>query len=194
MPVVPNCAQLVPEYGGGSGATAVNVLHFLDIGGGFDQANGDYILQAWIDFWTTIACDQWSVSGLAKWRDLSVDPIDELVAVATGEGGDGSDAPSPAQATPVLSLICKAAGRRGRGRIYLPGMGQEQAYGSTMITSYVALAVANFGTFSSDIAVNAGWVPAVYSRTDGLARPVVAIDMSRIVDTQRRRAERLETY
>lgn len=191
MAAVTNTAQLVPQYTSDLGETAANVLHFLDIGGDFDQDTGDYILNAWLTFWKQLANEGWSLNATASWRNLAVDPPTELVATCTPDNGDGSGDHLPASCAAVLSLHTGSGGRRGRGRIFIPGIGDGDAGGSVLAPAFITLALDEYEDFATDIAVNVGYVPAVYSRTDGVARVIQATDMDGVIDSQRRRAQRL---
>lgn len=191
MAAVANTAQLVPTYACSDGTTAANVLAFHSIGGDFDTASGDYILNAWLSFWKQMSNVHWLIDATALWKDLSVDPADELVAVCVPDAGDGSGDTLPSNCAWVISLHAGSGGRRGRGRIYVPGLGEGDADGSVLASAFISLALSEYAAFSLDIATNTGWVPAVYSRTDGVSRVIQSIDVDSTVDSQRRRAQRL---
>lgn len=191
MPAVPLCMQFVPTYTADTGETAANVMHFIDIGGDFDQATVDGILEAWSVFWAPLSNEGWNLDDTALFRDLSVDPSTDLVAAFESENGQGSGDHLPANCAWVLSLIAGSGGRRGRGRVYVPGLGDSDAGGSLLGPGFITAALTGFTTYATTCAVDFGWVPAVYSRTDGIARVVASGSVDNVVDSQRRRSQRL---
>lgn len=191
MPTVPLGLRVVATYLGPGGATAANVMHFINIGGDFDSTAMAHIADGWIGFWKQMASSSWLCNGLMEASDLTVDPPDVIFANGTTETGDGASACLPAQCAFVLSLR-SVGGRRGRGRIYLPGITEgDVTDGSQVDAAFVALAVAEFSDYASEIATTDGWLPAIYSRTDGVVRAALTVGADTVVDTQRRRVERL---
>lgn len=191
MPVVPLTSQLVVEYSGPGGATAANILHFLSIGGDFDSTAGDIIAQAWGVLHEAIGHEDWNFLSSTLWKDLSVDPADELVLANTPISGDATGGVLPAQCAACISLNA-GGGRRRKGRIYYPGIAESYVDdGSLFVGTFGPAVLSEFTTFATTCAVDAGWVPAVYSRTDGVARAVASVGIDSVVDTQRRRVERL---
>lgn len=193
MPVVPLTLQVQYPYRSTGSATATNVLHFLDIGGAFSQANMDDLCQAWRDEMEAALSDDWALGGTVRCLDLSQDPPAEIYADAPENFGDISgDALTPAS-TAVVSLSAGAS-RRRRGRIYFPGQ-VESNYDldGNMQAGYVALLAASFSLAATAIATNSGYVPAVYSRVDGVSRAVTSFGVDDVLDTQRRRQQRIST-
>lgn len=191
MAPVTGTRQLVPTYLADDGAQAANVLHFLSTGGTFSQANGDTIFGLWAAFWEAIANEGWTIGGTAAWRNLAVDPPDELVAEGTSVNGVGTGDHLPASCAAVISLYGVSGGRRGRGRIYLPGLGEGDVNGSLLGSGLITAIINGFQDFATDIASATGHVPAIYSRLDGASRVVQAISVDGVIDSQRRRAQRL---
>lgn len=192
MPAVTGGAQFVATYVGPGGATAANIHALANIGGDFDQAAVDNIADAWADFWSAFASDEWSLNAGMEFRDLRVDPYDVLIAGNGAVAGtDSSDPELPAIAA-VVSISAATGGRRGKGRMYLPGVpASSTSTGGTLDAGFITATLADYVTFSVAVA-GEGWVPAVYSRSDGVVRGVATVGMSPIVDTQRRRQGRLE--
>jgi len=151
----------------------------------------DVIAEAWNDYVTSGMHEDWAVDPTMLAEDIRTDPPSAIIATCTGNNGVGTGNPLPAQCTWVLSLRAATGGRRGRGRVYLPGIGEGDVDDSSKVSAlYVSGQVADFTTFSIATAV-VGWVPAVYSRTDGVVRVVASIGGDRVIDTQRRRVQRL---
>lgn len=191
MPVVPLTSQFVFGYSGSGGVTAANIVAFLNIGGDFDSTAGDIIGDAWANFYETVGHEDWSFLSNSLWKDLRTDPADELVIDHAVGTGDATGGVLPAQCAAVLGLSA-GGGRRRKGRIYIPGIAESYVDdGSRLVNTYAPAAVAAFQDFATTCAVDAGWVPAVYSRTDGVARAVSSIGMDDVIDTQRRRVNRL---
>lgn len=192
MPAVTGGAQFVATYVGPSGATAANIQALENIGGDFDQATIDDIADAWGAFFEAFASDEWALNAGMEFRDLRVDPYDVLVAGnGAFPGTDTSDPELPAIAA-CVSVIAATGGRRGRGRFYLPGVpASSTSTGGTLDSGFITATLSDYVDFSLACAA-VGWVPAVYSRTDGVVRGVASVAMSPIVDTQRRRQGRLE--
>lgn len=192
MPPVVGTSRLVATYGGPDGASAANVLHFVTIGGDFDQATGDAIAEAWGDFFEVWGQQSWSIDESLEWADLREDPPEVLTVTSNGNAGDSTQESLPANVSSCLSIAAGSGGRSGRGRIYLPGISSEYVISSKLTSGFISATVAAYLAFASDVATNHGWVPAVYSRTEGVSRIVLSVGMSDVVDTQRRRTQRLE--
>src|SRR5512145_1488112 len=102
-------------------ATATNVVHFIDIGGAFNQSNMDELVDLWVDNIAPVINANWSLSRAVRCLDLSVDPPDEIISAGgAGAGGETGSALPPACAA-VATLIAGSS-RRRRGRIYFAGM------------------------------------------------------------------------
>jgi hypothetical protein len=191
MPEVPGLLQLVPTYTGPEGATAANVLSFAFAGGDFDQSTVDDIAQAWEDFWVLFASDEWVIdAGMqATWFDI--DPPGELLALNGGSAGSDTSDPLPPACAIVVSLRTSENSRRGRGRFYLPGVPDSGvSTGGILVGSLVTDLLTDFQAFGTACFV-VGFVPAVYSRTDGVQRAVSTVSVDPVLDTQRRRQNRL---
>lgn len=191
MAVVPLTIESVHTFSGPGGASAACVRHWLDIGGDFDDNTADFIAGAFGQWWSSLANEDWSYSGAIRFLDLTTDPPGEIFSGVTGDTGQGTGNTLPAQCAFVVSLSAGAS-RRRRGRIYLPGIGENDVDDASLVSSgFVTAALDGFTTMAADIASNVGYVPAVYSRTDGVARAVAGIGADRVIDTQRRRVQRL---
>lgn len=192
MPTAPDGAQVVFTYTGPGGASAANVLAFRSIGGDFDQTRMDHIAAEWADFWQAFASDAWSIDTDAEAFDLSLDPHPQLIAnTGGGAGSDSADSETP-QVAVCVSLQSFVAGRRGRGRIYLPGVPISSVDEAGLLDSgFITDTLSDLGDFGTSIA-GVGWVLAVYSRLDSVVRSTAGISISPYCDTQRRRQARLD--
>lgn len=193
MAVVPLGYQLVPTYLGPAGATAASVLNFINIGGDYDTDAGDGILGLWEEYWAGVSSSDWAIDTSAVWRDMTTDPADELFATGSGRDGDSTSDAAPAQCCVVASLSA-GGGRRRKGRVYLPGLSLEYILSSAiLLTALVEYVADEYVTFATACGVNHGFLPAVYSRLDGVVHPVTGVSADDVIDTQRRRGERLAT-
>lgn len=133
----------------------------------------------------------------------------EAVAEAayTGWGTGTFVASMPPQTAVVLSLRSDVPSGRGRGRLYLPAMGGSISASTYRLTSPVLQTLANdSATFLRGIqdAIKSGVNPApavgtiqlcVVSKTAGSRVDINRIQVGDVVDTQRRRRDRLaEAY
>lgn len=189
-PVVTSGALFIPTYNA-SGATAANVMALVSIGGDFDQASVDGIAASWEDNMKQSLNANWFLDSSHRFVDLSVDPPDELFGASAGDNGSIPGGALPPASACVLSLVA-GGGRRRKGRIYFPGQSESQ-------WSDIGTDIANYGTglsghfvdYATDIATGFGWLPAVYSRVDGVVRAVQSFGVDDVLDTQRRRQQRI---
>lgn len=187
MPIVPLTTRIAIEYRAPGGDSAFNILHIVSLGGTFSQANMDDIADAWAAFWAPQANDNWQLTGAYQCLHLATDPPGELFAAGADDNGQGSGDVLPASCALVVSLSA-GSGRRRKGRIYLPGIGDGDVDDLSRISSaFAGQVVADFTTFAATIGSDNGWLPAVYSREDGVARVATVVSVGTRIDTQRRR-------
>lgn len=191
MPVVPLGMTMVPTYLGPGGATAANVLAFVNIGGDFDSTTLDGILGSWQAYWTTLTNENWTIDSTAVCTDLRTDPPPIIVAGNTGDNGDGGGDALPAQTSFVVSLRA-GGGRSKRGRVYIAGIGEGDVGDDSRVSgAYATLAIDGFVDHATYVGGTFGWVPAVYSRKNSSVALVSSVGADTVIDTQRRRVERL---
>lgn len=192
MPAVTGGAQFVASYDGPSGATAVNIVGLSNIGGDFNQSTVNAIASAWIDFVTAFMSDEWSVRGDIEFRDLRTEPYPILFATTSDAAGTDTSDPLPPQVALCVSIQAATGGRRGRGRFYLPGVPDSSvSTGGEVDAGLISATLSDLGDFGIACAT-VGWIPAVYSRTDGVVRALAVASISGFIDTQRRRMERID--
>lgn len=99
----------------------------------------------------------------------------------------------PPQCSIVVSLRTAFASRSDRGRYYLPAISSDQLTpaGRLSSTPQNAILSAVVAAHSAEILVGAGCPLVVYSRKNRAVEPVVSIDVGDVIDTQRRRRDKL---
>lgn len=96
----------------------------------------------------------------------------------------------PFQIAPVVSFRTAAANRTGRGRIYTPSPAVDQIVGSKLVTA--ARQDLLDGAVDMLRALRtAGLTPVLYGRTDHQTQEILSVDVGDVVDTQRRRRNKL---
>jgi len=96
----------------------------------------------------------------------------------------------PCQITPVVSLRTALATRAGRGRFYAPSPAVDtQVQGRMGATAQGHLADAAEDMFAS--LVGDGYTPVLYSRTAHTVTEITSLDVGDVLDTQRRRRNKL---
>lgn len=116
-------------------------------------------------------------------------PSASLIGTATAapEGGTGAGS-LPLQACLVVTLLTGAAGRRNRGRMYLPANGTPLAANHEFGSGQVDAAVDGIHDWFAGL-VAASHTPIVLSQVAGTHRPVTTVRGDSKVDIQRRRAD-----
>lgn len=107
--------------------------------------------------------------------------------------GSGSVS-SPPQIAIVATLRTGIAGRRNRGRVYVPGSAGTDSNGNatTATIQGVSLSIANFLSLAATRPLNGGTLrPVVRSATGGYYTPISAVTVDNVLDTQRRRRENI---
>lgn len=137
------------------------------------------------------------------------DTDDELYGFATGAPGapvvGTGSALLPPQSAIVVSLISATPGARGRGRLYFPGFGSQLNTSFRLNSPTPGAFLADVKTYLSAVQtamlaaiVTPPWVGlqlAVRSRTSRSTHQVTQLRVGDVLDTQRRRRDRLpETY
>lgn len=142
-----------------------------------------------------------------EWRSDDHDLLGVAEAPETGWAAGTYGAKMPPQSSAVISLRSDVPGGRGRGRLYLPLMGATISTSTYRLSSPTPAALAaDSATYLRGIqdALKAALSPApslitfklcVVSRANGNRVDINRIQVGDVVDTQRRRRDRLqETY
>lgn len=109
----------------------------------------------------------------------------------------GTGSPSrPTSVAAVLSLSTGLAGRRYRGRMYWPALGNvinTTGRFSSTVTAALAQGGSDLLTFIATAAPSAApLIPVVVSRTGGFVTPVTEVRVGDVPDTQRSRRDNLD--
>lgn len=203
-----NAIRAIVEYRNSSQPleVAANVLHFLTDGtqdDAADQIRDQIKLNAaggWYFEWKQNATTTYSMTALRIY-DLETDPptllIEELYDPATYPG-TASGNPLPPQMAIGLSLRSSQLGRRGRGRVYLPGasvniLSTTTGEMSTGSAQGIANNFANFRDACFPLTNVLAW--GVFSRVNNQVYDVVDVAVGIVLDTIRRRRNKIaEAY
>ena len=96
----------------------------------------------------------------------------------------------PFQLAPVVSFRTALATRAGRGRIYAPSLAVDQIAGGRMTTAAQGTLADSAAAMLTSLA-GAGLAPVLYSRTTRELQNILRIDVGDVIDTQRRRRNKL---
>lgn len=190
------------------GETWTNTLCFDPTGEGplWDQATGDAQVAAALAVTVptnliNILSTALSIEGMRL--EMRDDATDELIGASEAYKGTplvGGGAPRmPAQCALVFSLRTDTPGARGRGRIYWPCLSASIGTDLRMTTASLAPTLADFRTYALALqaAIGGAAVPtlalnlAVRSRASKTTPHVRRVLLGNVVDTQRRRRDRL---
>lgn len=106
------------------------------------------------------------------------------------DAGTSSSESMPYQCAPVVSFRTALMSRSGRGRIYAPSLAVNQIANGRMIpAAQAALADGALGMLQA--LDNAGQAPVIYHRAAGNTTPITSLDVGDVIDTQRRRRNKL---
>lgn len=166
-----------------------------------DEATADAFEAAALSFWNDIIV---RYSAYTKYVGCSMSLINvdgsilsRIDRPTSGISGTAGSGPLPNEVAAVMSLRTAMAGRRTRGRMYLPGPAVSQvdvdARYQPGFGTDVAPAGANF--LQPLVVGSVTWTAAVASATGGLLTPVTAVAVGNVPDVQRRRRDtQLEAY
>lgn len=106
------------------------------------------------------------------------------------EAGTSTATCLPFQCTPVVSLRTAFATRSGRGRFYAPSPAVDQvAVGRLAAASQTTLADSALAMFQT--LQGAALDPVILSRATMVRTPITSLDVGDVIDTQRRRRNKL---
>lgn len=159
----------------------------------------DAAQSAWVaavaDFWSTelaaVYCADVAIQSVVT-AELSQPTGKQITRRETQVNHVGTNAAAclPFQVAPVVSLRTALATRAGRGRFYAPSPAvDQQAAGRLITTAQTALlnsAVAMFGALTG-----AGLSGVLYSRSTTQTQEITSVDVGDVIDTQRRRRNKL---
>jgi hypothetical protein len=158
-------------------------------------AFGDALTACWaagMDDVTTADIDLTlaSVAALDPATDGQLTRVEVVLALTGVDAGEML----PFQCATVISLLTASATRHGRGRFYLPPLAVSTLdtgkLSASAITSLDTAWTAFFDSLNTD-----GVSPVVRNRTGHISTPVTSARVGDVIDTQRRRRNKLvETY
>lgn len=174
-----------------SGDDAVNVLCFQQQTGLVLDEPGEDLVEAWQDtcqpLYITLLSSAYTLTGLTV-RAKS-DP--EYIYEASGLNVNGTSTGDclPPVSAPLVSLRTGFAGRRNRGRIYMPPTSELHQVAGVLQTTYTD-AWADY--IDSMLPAGGGlefaqWQLSVWSEANNAGRPVTTYLLRTILATQRRR-------
>ena len=96
----------------------------------------------------------------------------------------------PFQCAPVVSLRTATLSRAGRGRFYVPSLAVDQVDAGRMLTA-ARDSLADGALALVQGLTSAGGNVVIYHRALGTTTPVTSLDVGDVIDTQRRRRNKL---
>ena len=147
------------------------------------------------DWWGDYKAYQTSAVVLSEASTATIDQSTgkQLTRAETAIGVAGTDATGvllPPQLAVVCSLRTDLATRAGRGRMFWPGPASDAltdgTLGATPIAAFVTAGSALFSAMGAS-----SLIPVLYSRTTTLVQVITSFDIGSVLDTQRRRRDKL---
>ena len=131
---------------------------------------------------------------LTQVSTASMDPttggqISRLIG-AVSHPGTIATATLPPQCSVAVSWMSTVATRAGRGRMYLPAFAAATLNSGRLSAASVTATVAAVKAMT-DVLLGAALTPVLYSRTKHTTTPISQFNVGDVVDTQRRRRDKL---
>jgi len=115
--------------------------------------------------------------------------ISRLIGAVTHPGTIAT-ATLPPQCSVAVSWMSNTATRAGRGRMYLPVYAAATLNSGRLSAATVTATVAAVKAMT-DVLVGAALTPVLYGRTSKATTPIAQFNVGDVVDTQRRRRDKL---
>lgn len=160
-------------------------------------------LQAAQSSWVTATDALWTgsldaiVAADVSMTEVSTAEVDVATGLQSSRLADAVTRPGasvaetlPFQCATVVSLRTIFATRSGRGRFYLPPLDTTVVAGGLLATAAQTTVLNSADAMMSSL-TGSGLAPVVYSRTQRLTVVVTSIDVGNVIDTQRRRRNKL---
>lgn len=186
---MPNVHVKASVYGRGLGINTITTLRFaiapLEVPG--KQALANEIDVYWCDMWKRVAHSgfQYHTIVIVNTNSPNDSPYQQSINRV------GVSVPGPPQISLQVNFLTGTAGRRGRGRVYIPGI-QTAAFsgtGSFSPTTNENTIIPLLNTLRGRWCVpnSSPYILGVYSRLDDAIRPVVSIQYNTIFAALRSR-------
>lgn len=148
------------------------------------------ITNMWVEWGPLLAADVEAVRATT----VELDPVTgkQLTGVEDTRSDVGTSAAEclPFQCAPVISLRTLFLSRAGRGRFYAPSLAVDQVDAGRM-SSAAQTALADGAKALTDGLTAGGGIVVIYHRIGGGTTQVVSLDVGDVIDTQRRRRNKL---
>jgi hypothetical protein len=198
---IPNDVTRVSIIGTGPASEVFDTSFWLVGDAPLNAVGANLIATAVRDAWQANAAASWKswLSPLQRYTEVRVygyrtgGPNASAIGTAAIVGGDGTGAfRNPVQTCVVAGLRTLFAGRRARGRMYLPATGRQLAPDALWTLAEVtALANATGAFFSALNANAAAWTVGIVSQVGaGSVQAVTSVVVDNKPDIQRRRANK----
>lgn len=196
---IPDTTQVQVQGALAGGENWSNVLNFKRaVGAAFDAGHVEY-LQAHIRSAYANVQSLWPTSTVLQtmiFRDLAVPGSSPVIVSTVPLGGSGALADAlPNDIAHVVTITTGSGGRRGRGRIFIPGFIKTAITTTNVagpqLTTAAATALAGIGDDLASATTATDPRLAVVSRVDNVARVVTGGYVDTKCDTMRRRDNRL---
>lgn len=106
------------------------------------------------------------------------------------DAGTSTSTCLPFQCAPVVTLRTSVLSRAGRGRFYAPSLAVDQVAAGRMTTA-ARDTLADAAEAMVQGLTSAGGTLVIYHRSTGTTTPVTSLDVGDVIDTQRRRRNKL---
>lgn len=161
-----------------SGQLTNNVLHFRYLSGASDTDVLLHLIQVLLDCFTThllpVLSSSWNLERIV-WKRVSPTLGPEIITVPPGDAtGEGAVSALPAFCSALISIRTNEGGRSKRGRMFLPGLPENQTTNDTIdpvgplwagLLAFAACVILNFVP-GDPVGANQ-WGLSVYSRKIG---------------------------
>lgn len=156
---------------------------------GFDDAIAQSVLDAYVDNMLGLSTAGVTLDELR----LKVGPeaSGPTIVIASGDSGEQAAAAAPPNVSNLVRLGVENVSNRFGGRMFVPGVNEGQVDGAGLWSSaYLSDGQLKVNGFLSDLVLQAGCAPVVFSSTGAPPRLVTTGTLDPRVATQRRRLRR----